>query len=247
MALDPRIRAELERRGPANVRELLRNLAGPGGNAPVQMQLAGVADPIRADVEDWLREKEQETETVMRATLQWATTAGRVAIIGVLATAGLGIAGLIIGIRSCSYTAATYDDTHRPRVEFGNFHVQGIGNDLFFIQDVFNHSDNEDAANINIKSEGINLKTKRTEPEPDVTWPHLAHGQYDQFRIKLNSTDYPYLLMCITYRSEKGKAFSDHAFFVVAGLQAGMTSGEAPPSREDQDALEANFPCANVK
>ena len=112
----------------------------------------------------------------MRATLQWATTAGRPAIIGILVTAGLGIAGLFVGIRSCSYTAATYDETHRPLVAFSNFRVQGIGNDLFFIQDVENRSDKEDAADINIKSEGINLKTKQTEPQPDVTWPHLIHG-----------------------------------------------------------------------
>jgi hypothetical protein len=136
---------------------------------------------------------------------------------------------------------------HRPLVEFAHFRVEGIGNDLFFIEDVLNRSVNEDAADVNIKSEAIDLKTKRARREPDVIWPHLAHGQIDHVRIKLSSIDYPYLLMCITYKSEQGITFSDHAFFVVAGLRAGATSGGAPPTREEQDALEANFPCANVK
>jgi hypothetical protein len=92
MALDPRIRAELERRGPVNVKELLRTLAGPGPNAPVAVQLDEVPDPIRADVEDWLREKEQEAEAVSRDTLKWAKIAGLAAIIGVVVTAFIGIA-----------------------------------------------------------------------------------------------------------------------------------------------------------
>ena len=95
MALDPRIRAELERLGPGNVRELLRILVGPGRKAPVAMRLPGAPDPTRGDVEDWLREKERETERVMRATLKWAKIAGVAAIISVIVTAFAWIAGII--------------------------------------------------------------------------------------------------------------------------------------------------------
>jgi hypothetical protein len=85
MALDPRIRAELERRRPANVRELLRTLAGPGPNASVAVQLAGVPDPYRSDVEDWLAEKEREGEALAWATLSWARVGGLAGIIAALA------------------------------------------------------------------------------------------------------------------------------------------------------------------
>jgi hypothetical protein len=94
MAFDPRIRAELERRRPANVRELLRTLAGPGPNAPVAMQLAGVPDPFRSDVEDWLGEKERQGEAVARATLSWARVGGLAGIIAALAGIGAIIATL---------------------------------------------------------------------------------------------------------------------------------------------------------
>jgi hypothetical protein len=69
MALDPRVRDELERRGPTNVRELLRIRTGPGDHDSVALQLAGVPDPPRSEVEDWLREAEREGETVTRDTL----------------------------------------------------------------------------------------------------------------------------------------------------------------------------------
>jgi hypothetical protein len=95
MALDPRIRVELERLGPGNVRELLRTAAGSGRNAPVALQLPGVPDLTRGDVEDWLREKERETERVMGATLKWAKIAGVAALIGVIVTALVGIAGIV--------------------------------------------------------------------------------------------------------------------------------------------------------
>jgi hypothetical protein len=77
MALDPRVRDELERRGPTNVRELLRIRTGPGDHDSVALQLAGVPDPPRSEVEDWLREAEREGETVTRDTLKWAKIAGR--------------------------------------------------------------------------------------------------------------------------------------------------------------------------
>lgn len=100
--LDPRIRVELEQLGPGNVRELLRTAAGSGRSAPVAMQLPGVPDPTRGDVEDWLRGKERETERVIGATLKWAKIAGVAAIIGVIVTALVGIAGIVVTL----YTSA---------------------------------------------------------------------------------------------------------------------------------------------
>jgi len=96
MALDPRIRVELERLGPGNVRELLRTAAGSGRSAPVAMQLPGVPNPTRGDIEDWLRAKERETEWVVGATLTWARIAAVAAIIGVIVTALVGIAGIVV-------------------------------------------------------------------------------------------------------------------------------------------------------
>ena len=123
MALDPQIRAELERRGPTNVRELLRIRTGPGDRDPVALQLAGVADPSRTEVEDWLREVEREGEAVTRDTLKWAKIAGRAAVIGVGITAVVGILGIIIGVRSCSYNSSNYDALNRPILTMFNYHA----------------------------------------------------------------------------------------------------------------------------
>jgi hypothetical protein len=156
---------------------------------------------------------------------------------------------IVIGISSlsCYYIISTYNDLHRPRLEFGRSNVQVIGNDLFLLQDVGNESDKEDAKDIRIKSEAIDLRTKHTEPGLDVTWPRLVRGHSDMVRIKLSSTEYPFLLLCVNYRSEGGKSFSDHAFLAVSGLQANMNSDNRWPSREDLDTLEANFPCSKLK
>ena len=116
MALDPRIRAELARRGPANVRELLRTRTGPGDRDLVALQLPGVPDPPRCEVEDWLREAEREGEAVTQDVLKWAKIAGRAAVIGVIVTAILGLAGLFVGIRSCSYSSANYDAQNQPQI-----------------------------------------------------------------------------------------------------------------------------------
>jgi hypothetical protein len=110
MALDPRIRAELARRGPANVRELLRTRTGPGDRDLVALQLPGVPDPPRC------REAEREGEAVTQDVLKWAKIAGRAAVIGVIVTAILGLAGLFVGIRSCSYSSSNYAEQHRPDV-----------------------------------------------------------------------------------------------------------------------------------
>ena len=99
--LDPRIRAELARRGPANVRALLIGLGGGvARNTPVPLQLpARVPVPLRGDVEDWLREKEQEAERDRHDTLKWAKIAGWAAIIGVI----VGIAAIVVTLRTSGH------------------------------------------------------------------------------------------------------------------------------------------------
>jgi hypothetical protein len=60
MALDPRTRAELERRGVASVRALLNNreAAGIGSGAEVRLGVSGVPNGSRAEIEAWCCEKE---------------------------------------------------------------------------------------------------------------------------------------------------------------------------------------------
>jgi len=61
LPLHPRTRHELDRRGAANIRAILDNpeWTGAGQNAEVNLRVAGVPNPERAQVELWLREKEQ--------------------------------------------------------------------------------------------------------------------------------------------------------------------------------------------
>jgi hypothetical protein len=91
---------ELELSWSGSGREMYESYLGPppgsGRNAPVALQLPGVPDLTRGDVEDWLREKERETEGVMGATLKWAKIAGVAALIGVIVTALVGIAGIVV-------------------------------------------------------------------------------------------------------------------------------------------------------
>ena len=100
MALDPQFQAELERRGPANVRALLDGLGGGvGRNTLVPLQLAaGVSDPPRGEVEDWWREKElekeREAERVASDTLKWAKVGGKWSRIGGLAAVAAALAGI---------------------------------------------------------------------------------------------------------------------------------------------------------
>jgi hypothetical protein len=107
MTLDPRVRRELERRGPANVRELLRTSAGAGPNAPVSFRVTGSSPAEvtlrRSCVEDWLREKEQETEGVMRETLKWAKIAGIAAVIGVIVAVVIGMLGIFATLKTSGH------------------------------------------------------------------------------------------------------------------------------------------------
>jgi hypothetical protein len=100
MARDPQVLAELERRGPANVRALLVGLGGGvGRNIPVALQLAaGVSDPPCGEVEDRWREKElekeREAERVARDTLKWAKVGDKWSRIGRLAAVAAALAGI---------------------------------------------------------------------------------------------------------------------------------------------------------
>jgi hypothetical protein len=93
-------RAELERRGSDGVRALLQSgRVGPSRASLVTLGAAGVDDPTRGAVEDWLRdqgsaaeklaaERHVETMRVARSGRTWAVIAGVVSI-GALAVSVL--------------------------------------------------------------------------------------------------------------------------------------------------------------
>jgi anti-sigma factor RsiW len=87
LPLHPRTRQELDRRGPVNVRAILDNpeWTGAGQNAEVRLHVAGVPNPERAQVELWLREKEQAANR----NVVW------IAVL-TLIFAGIGAAGSVI-------------------------------------------------------------------------------------------------------------------------------------------------------
>jgi predicted transcriptional regulator len=89
--LDPQIRAELERRGPANVREALRRTAA-GRFVELRVWFRPPLKIRQATVEDWLREKERGEEGVTYEILKWAKIAGVAAIIGVV----IGLAAIVV-------------------------------------------------------------------------------------------------------------------------------------------------------
>jgi hypothetical protein len=89
--LDPQIRAELERRGPANVREALRRTAA-GRFVELRSWFRPTLKIRQATVEDWLREKERGAEGITYQTLKWAKIAGITTIIGV----AIGIAAIVV-------------------------------------------------------------------------------------------------------------------------------------------------------
>ena len=87
MPLLPKQLAELEHRGPANVRDLLRN-SGSGQGACIRLGTRD-GDPLRSDIEAWLYEKDRERDGRDAARyaelLLWGKIAGVAAIIGALA------------------------------------------------------------------------------------------------------------------------------------------------------------------
>jgi anti-sigma factor RsiW len=87
LPLHPRTRQELDRRGAANIRAILDNpeWTGTGQNAEVNLRVAGVPNPERAQVELWLREKEQAANR----NVVW------IAVL-TLIFAGIGAAGSVI-------------------------------------------------------------------------------------------------------------------------------------------------------
>jgi hypothetical protein len=87
-------RAELERRGPRNVRLRLR-YAGPGSGSVVP----GLGDGrmLRSDVEDWLFDKEieasQKSLQVQEDTLRWAKLAAWIGVAGILVAIVIAVLG----------------------------------------------------------------------------------------------------------------------------------------------------------
>ena len=160
---------------------------------------------------------------------------------------------LAISIGTLAYRLAlsTYNNQNRPLLQFGEWRVKGIGNDLFFAIDVANKG-NEGATDIRMQFVGIDLTTARAiklKPETPSLWPRLKSGERDEVTIKMNAAEFPYMLNCISYGSERGKDFpAMDTFFALSSLQAGMRSYSAPlPTRSETDALEKVSSCAKRK
>jgi len=88
--LDPRTRAELERRGAANVRLLIANdnWVGAGEQSAVEIGGGEIPKPSRAQVESWLNEQDR-AEKALHASrhhqvMFWAIAATIAGIVGVL-------------------------------------------------------------------------------------------------------------------------------------------------------------------
>ncbi len=88
--LDPRTRAELERRGVANVRLLIANdnWVGAGEQAAVEIGGGEIPRPSRAQVERWLNEQDRAEAALLasrhRQVMFWAIAATIAGIVGVL-------------------------------------------------------------------------------------------------------------------------------------------------------------------
>jgi hypothetical protein len=88
--LDPRTRAELERRGAANVRLLIANdtWVGAGEQSAVEIGGGDIPKPSRAQVESWLKQQDQAEAALQasrhRQVMFWAIAATIAGIIGVL-------------------------------------------------------------------------------------------------------------------------------------------------------------------
>ncbi len=95
MPLHPRNLEELERQGTASIRALLSDsyYTGLGRGAPVLLRVSGVDPPSRADVEEWLRTKNDAeratTDRIQRRTLRWTIIAAVAAILAVVVPIGL--------------------------------------------------------------------------------------------------------------------------------------------------------------
>ena len=161
----------------------------------------------------------------------------------------LTLLAILIGTLAYRLALSTYNNQNRSLLQFGEWRVKGIGNDLFFAIDVANKG-NEDATDIRMQFVGIDLKTARAiklKPETPSLWPRLKSGERgDEMTIKMNAAEFPYMLSCISYSDKRGKDFpAVDTFFALSSLQAGMRSYSAPlPTRAERDALEKVSSCA---
>jgi hypothetical protein len=126
MPLDPKIRAELERRGSANVRGLLEGSKGSGQGASINLQIPGSPEPLRREVEEWLHEGGQAVERIassrhaeqIAATAEgtkWARLAFWAAVASVVVTVLFGVAG------SCSIEGTRWRASGFDFASFSDF------------------------------------------------------------------------------------------------------------------------------
>jgi len=91
--LDPRARAELERRGANNVRLLIASdtWVGAGAQAPVEIGGDGIPHPTRAQVESWLKEHDRAEAALQarrhRQVMFWAIAATMAGMAGLVLSA----------------------------------------------------------------------------------------------------------------------------------------------------------------
>ena|SRR5712691_3572446 len=162
----------------------------------------------------------------------------------------LTLIAIIIASSAYCLAVSTYNKLNRPRIQFGEWRIESVANDFFFVINVSNNG-NEDTMDIRLQFVGIDPTTKRKtilKPETLSLWPRLISGDHDEVRLKMNTAESPYMLGCVRYSSDRGKSFpAEDTFFALSSLQAGMRSVSPPsPNRSEKDQLAKISSCLNL-
>ena len=209
MALNPQIRAELERRGPANVREFLRTSASPEPDAPVEL-LDGVSER-RSNVEGWLREKELVAEGVTQDTLKWAKIAG----IGTI------VAGLI-GITAICVTIHLDRQANQPKLTLAGPRIDLRGDPKSIWLDFANigkTTARQVKAILFEVSKNKDWKAKQEIGEATVeAAAHVLPGAGGLAKITLTGQIPDLLLACVSYYDENNNLYQQ-AFLLNLGAE----------------------------
>jgi hypothetical protein len=103
--LNPRTKAELDRRGPAIVRSLLQpDTTGVGPGAEVRLFDSDVPNPLRQDVEAWLREQELDAEALATERHKEQMAVGRAGVRWAMYAFWAGVASAILTLVSIVLT-----------------------------------------------------------------------------------------------------------------------------------------------
>lgn len=247
--ISPASRAILDKAGisvvaPVYAKELAVQILPRDSAQPVEF--SGGTVPL-GEVDEWLREYAQNQSEQARETLKWGKIAGRAAITGVAVATALGLAGLFVSIRSCSYSSSNYEAQNRPELRMGNF--TSAADDLFTWQ--VSNNGNEDARDIHFKFAGIDSDMHSATPlapESPSLWPLLPklNTTTGWVKIHVSRDKFPYLLVCVDYKGERGEQFpADSDFLMLAGWGPNIPNLAMPPRPEvaERDKLQAKFSC----